>query len=227
MHKFVQESFFCHLFLCRPRGRPDEQPRRTTQFPRAFWRSLKYPEQRQMKQLDDNQILAKVQARERVIRSCYQQHADRRCRSSYDSDDLVASIVRRVLVLNQQGRLYFSSEAEFTSLVQLMSQRVAIDRNRTLHALDQFDEEDTEFVRRVKSQLAGTGQASDVTDLILSMLAWLKDPEDQQLVSYRLNGLTLRAAAQRIGIPSKEAAKKRWQRIKEQLCDRFAAQRLD
>jgi len=180
-----------------------------------------------MKQLDDNQILAKVQEREKYIRRCYNRYADRRCRPAYDSDDLVASIGRRVLALNQQGRLYFSSEEEFTSLLGLMSQRITIDRNRTLHALDQFDDEDTEFVQRFKSQIVGSGDASDVTDLVLSMIAWLKDPEDQQLVSYRLNGLTLRAAAQRIGLPSLEAAKKRWKRIKEQLSDRFAAQRLD
>jgi DNA-directed RNA polymerase specialized sigma24 family protein len=138
-------------------------------------------------------------------------------RGVFDSEDVVASVLRRMDQLASRGRLRLDSERELWGLVITIAHNSAVSKTRLIERWRSFSVDEAPEVLPHINACAGD---DDALVLIYKMAMALEESGDRQLFFLRLRGASHAAAAQLTGV-TEENARKRWERVCKRLRERF------
>lgn len=137
-------------------------------------------------------------------------------RCSFDSEDVLSSVVRRMDKLFHDGRLHVTTRDELWRLVQAVAGNRAVSFTRLRERMAQLSEEDGPYAQHLASSFAACTCDDEALLTLYQLAAKLAQPADRQLFLLRARGANHRAAAAVLGV-SEEAARQRWTSIRRQL----------
>lgn len=147
-------------------------------------------------------------------------------RRLYDSQDILSTLGRRLDQYVSGGRLHAANEDELWSLVFRMAENAVIDKARVFRRLRKTEGEDSEFAQRFAQRLHQADEDRDtgVEIEIDRALSVFSNDADRQILRLWLAGTEHNAIATHLELKP-AAVRKRWQKIKSVLHERFAAER--
>ncbi|MBX3356961.1 MAG: hypothetical protein KF745_00890 [Phycisphaeraceae bacterium] len=168
--------------------------------------------------LGDREAAAAFMGRHAVlIRTRYRHKLGRAMRRLFDSQELLSTVSRRLDLYVRSGRLEAATEAQLWALVFRIADNSLADKVRIFRRLRDTEGEDSEFARgladRIKQHDRSPEGSEEEIDRLLRSLA---SATDREILSQWLGGSSLAEIADSMGL-SPEAARKRWQRIRELL----------
>jgi len=152
------------------------------------------------------------------IRRRYRHKMGRAVRRLFDSQDLLATIGRRLDSFIQSGRLSAASEGELWAFVFRTADNVIIDRNRLASRLKEADFEDRRLAEVLESRL-GRGlqqESGEWAYEIDRVLMAVPAGTDREMVSLWLAGNRHAVIAEHLGM-TEAAVRKRWERLRETI----------
>lgn len=164
-----------------------------------------------------------ILSRERQIRALAARKLTPSTRSVFDSEDVMASVLRRVDDLARNGRLRPGNESELWGLVQAIATNTALNKTRLIARFRKWLAEDSDYAHFFMGMCRSCSDDDEITLVMYRLAAALDDRTDRQVFLLRLRGASHRAVA---GVleTSEEAARKRWERICQQLREQFASE---
>jgi hypothetical protein len=139
-------------------------------------------------------------------------------RSSFDSEDVLSSVVRRMDKLFHDGRLQVATRDELWRLVQAVTSNRAVSFTRLRERMKQLGAEGGAYEQHL-ANVFSTCESDDEAILTLyQVAARLAQPADRQLFLLRARGANHRAAAAVLGT-SEEAARQRWASVRRQISE--------
>jgi len=147
-------------------------------------------------------------------------------RRLYDSQDILSTISRRLDLYVRSGQLEAMSEPQLWALVFRMADHAVIDKARVFARLQQVEDEDGPLAREVLRRLPEAEKATgaEIAMEIERVMMLLPEELDRRIVSLWLDGANSQEIAERVDL-SREAVRKRWERIRNELRERLAAER--
>ena len=146
-------------------------------------------------------------------------------RRIFDSQDILSTLGRRLDQFVRSGRIEASNEGELWSLIFRMAEHAIVDKARVFQRLQEVEGEDGpvahDLARRLRQ--AARERPSGVEIEIGNVLNALEDLVDRQILYLWLVGTGHNAIAEHIEM-APTAVRKRWQRIKATLQQRFASE---
>jgi len=144
-------------------------------------------------------------------------------RRLFDSQDALATLGRRLDLVVRRGGLLATTEAQLWSYVMRVAETAIIDKARVFRRLQNVERCDGPVAQAMMARLR---QAQDMrrdgADIELdAVMNSLPDETDRQILSGWLHGLAHNEIGELVGMAS-TAVRKRWQRIRSDLRDRFA-----
>lgn len=137
-------------------------------------------------------------------------------RAAYGSDDVFATVWRRVDNLAAAGMIRASSEAELDALVTRIARNMINTRLRWLNMARRHH--DDVFWSRFADRLEGTASDAAANELVDALLASLQREQDRFIVMARLMGWNHQVIADQLNV-SVEAARQRWSKLRQRLLD--------
>lgn len=143
-------------------------------------------------------------------------------RRLFDSLDILSTIGRRLDLYVMSGRLQAASEAQLWNLLFKLADNAMVDKARIFKQLQDAEGEDSEFAQQFAHRLhdaehdGTTGAELEIENC----LRLLDDPVDRKILSLWLLGETHAVIAEHVDLGA-AAVRKRWERIKSQLKERF------
>jgi len=173
--------------------------------------------------LSNRETLARfVLEHEHAIRAAARRKLTRTTRSVYDSEDVMATVLRRVDQLAESGKIRATTENEILSLILRIAENAACSKARMIELAKSRLQEERAFSRMLLEGLANCQDNEDAGMLIVRMVASLSNPEDRTLLLLRLRGIEHKVIARMLDI-TPEACRQRWKKIREELVQRFAS----
>jgi DNA-directed RNA polymerase specialized sigma24 family protein len=144
-------------------------------------------------------------------------------RKLFDSMDILSTLGRRLDLYVMSGRLQVTNEAQLWSLLFKMADHALIDKARIFNNLQTVEGEDSEFAHDFARRLRHADQQHDsgVELEIDNCLRHLDDPIDRRVLSMWLVGESYSEIARFLEMEP-AAIRKRWERIKVNLREKFA-----
>lgn len=170
---------------------------------------------------DRSALAAFVMAHEGTIRGIARRKLTRRTRAVFDSDDVLATVLRRIDGLAERHGIRATSEGEIVSLILTIAENAANSKSRLIELARARLVEDREFSLLLVERLNACADNEDASEFILRMYASLSDSDARVLFLLRMRGIEHRVVAQMLGI-SAEACRQRWKKIRDDLVARFA-----
>lgn len=145
-----------------------------------------------------------------------------------DSQDLVATILRRLDRMVSRGAVSAASEAELWSLIFRIADHAVIDKSRILKKTNRLVGEDSLLAYEIRCSMArasrlghrnGISNADDVE--LARMIRGVPAEVDREILTLWLMDNDLRVIADEIGMEP-AAVRKRWQRLREALRKQIA-----
>ncbi|HEX8877135.1 MAG TPA: hypothetical protein VF777_10330 [Phycisphaerales bacterium] len=162
------------------------------------------------------------------IRRRYRQRLNHAMRRLCDSQDLVATILRRLDRMVSRGAVSAASEAELWSLIFRIADHAVIDKSRILKKTNRLVGEDSLLAYEIRCSMAranrlghrnGISNADDVE--LARMIRGVPAEVDREILTLWLLDNDLRVIADEIGMEP-AAVRKRWQRLREALRKQIA-----
>lgn len=153
-----------------------------------------------MSTLDTASVLAQAFQHRGRIRQLARKYLSSEARRVYDSEDLVATVFRRIL----EAEATSASEAQTWEFIRVIASHAAMSQGRKA------------AVRRRGAAAAAGSIESPREEVSLSVqeaLEALTDAETQQVVALRFRGVRFRVIAEAMGI-SERTAFRRWEEAK-------------
>ena len=146
-------------------------------------------------------------------------------RRIFDSQEILSTLGRRLDLYVRQGRLDAATEGQLWALVFRMAGNAVVDKARVFRRLQQVEDEDGPFAQELSSRLrqAQRGRKAGLEIEIDRALSVLRDRTDRQILSLWLVGTSHTVIAEHVHLAG-TAVRKRWQKIKSELRERFAAE---
>lgn len=146
-------------------------------------------------------------------------------RRIFDSQEILSTLGRRLDLYVRSGRLDAANEQQLWALVFRMAGNAVIDKARVFRRLQQVEDEDGVFAQELASRLrqAQRSRKEGVEIEIDRALNVLRDRTDRQILSLWLVGTRHTVIAEHVDLAA-TAVRKRWQNIKSELRERFAAE---
>ncbi|MCH8153035.1 MAG: sigma-70 family RNA polymerase sigma factor [Planctomycetes bacterium] len=146
-------------------------------------------------------------------------------RRIFDSQEILSTLGRRLDLYVRSGRLEAANEQQLWALVFRMASNAVIDKARVFRRLQQFEDEDGVFAQELSRRLrqAQRSRKEGVEIEIDRALNLLDDRTDRQILSLWLVGTCHTVIARHVDL-APTAVRKRWQKIKSELRERFAAE---
>lgn len=144
-----------------------------------------------------------------------------RMRRVFDSQDIFATVLRRVDLYTTTHELRATTENELLALVMKVANAAVVDKVRLLKRL-QRSEDDPELVQLLCARLEQQETNHDEFDGLLGrVFDKIEHDPDRRILWLWLSGLELKLIGSVIGMePS--TVRKRWQRLREQLREQMA-----
>lgn len=157
---------------------------------------------------------------EQSIRRIARQKLTRSTRSTFDSEDVMASVLRRMDTLALEGRLRPRSEGELWALVRTIAANTAVSKSRLVERARSFEAEDGAYARELVRRLDCCVSDEEAQLLVLRMASSLRKERHRELFLLRLRGANHAAAAGLLGI-SEGASRQVWLEVCRELRERF------
>ncbi len=170
---------------------------------------------------DRSALAAFVMKHEQTIRAVARRKLHTGARTAYDSDDVLATVLRRVDHLAERSGIRATSEGEIISLILTIAEHASISRNRLAELARARMEEEAAFSQMLLAHLDACKDDEEAGCLLVRMFASLPDTDARTLFLLRLRGIEHKVIAQMLAI-SPEACRQRWKKIREELIERFA-----
>jgi RNA polymerase sigma factor (sigma-70 family) len=160
-----------------------------------------------------------------LVRRRFRHRLGRAMRRLADSEDLWATVARRLDRLTMSASIGASSEREVLALLFQIAQNAICDQARVLKRLERIESEDSDWVGVLRQRLSGgVGGESDRFDIELdAVFRTLTDPTDRQILWLWLLGCEHNHAANELDM-NPAAVRKRWQRIREAIRTQLLAE---
>lgn len=149
-------------------------------------------------------------------------------RRLFDSQEILSTLGRRLDTYVREHRLEATEEGQLWTLVFRMAENAMVDKARVYQRLQTVEGSDSPFahdlLRRMRLEDADREDGAEA--LVDQALSALPDEEDRQVLSLWLNGFQLQEIATHLEVSS-DAARKRWERIKDTLRSVLSCNRAD
>lgn len=165
---------------------------------------------------DRGALAAMMKEHEPLIRARIRRSLNASMRKLFDSQDVFATVVRRVDRLAARGELRARSQAELVSLLSRIAENVVIDRARVIKRLRGAIEVEAEWARAFADRIDRDG--GDAPHAVVLSLAFeaLDDADDKAILSLWLNGTPHAGISAALGVPE-STVRSRWQSIRRRL----------
>lgn len=146
-------------------------------------------------------------------------------RRLFDSQDLLSTVGRRLDQIVRSGRIEAATPDQFWALVFRVAEHAVIDKARVFRRLQVVEDEDGPFAHELSSRLrlAERKRKEGAAIEIEAALKLFSNHTDRQILSLWLAGNQHDAIAAHVDL-APTAVRKRWQKIKSELHDRFAGE---
>jgi DNA-directed RNA polymerase specialized sigma24 family protein len=143
-------------------------------------------------------------------------------RRLFDSQEIFSTLGRRLCMYVQAGKLGATNQQQLWALLTRMANNAVIDKSRVFRRLRDMEGEDSVFAQGMLAQLQRAERHSDqgVEVEISEALNLFTDSDDRQILSLWLIGKPHSQIAFLVQLPA-DTVRKRWQKIREKLQDRF------
>ncbi len=141
-------------------------------------------------------------------------------RSAYGSEDVFATVMRRLDALAAKGLIHAESEAQLWLLIRGIVNNVSLHRHRLIESTACRSGEDAEFWSNMHTDLRRCEGDTEAFVLVYEMLMSLEDYTQRQIFMLRLRGVSHRIIAQQLGT-TEQAARQRWRLIVAKLREKF------
>lgn len=184
------------------------------------------PSRRRLSCLTRDQVASFVMTNQAAIRELARSKLFRATRSVADSEEILASVARRLDRLATDGGVRPRSEAELWALVRTVTAHTAIEKNRLVARARAMADNDGAYAHHLLRRLEVCATDDEAMLLVHRMALCLHEATDRQILFLVLRGASFPAIA--TALKTTEAAvRKRWQRLKEALEERFEHGDLD
>lgn len=140
-----------------------------------------------------------------------------RLRRLFDSEDILATVLRRLDGYVASGAMRVVSEQQFIQLLGRISEAAVIDKARLLERLDRVEGKDAPLAHALRARMRDERPTPDEEDgTIGAALSALHDHVDRQILWLWLTGQDHASMGCSVGL-STVAVRKRWMRIRAQL----------
>ncbi len=174
------------------------------------------------KLLTDRSALAEfVMHHEGTIRAVARRKLSPGTRAVYDSDDVLATVLRRLDRLAADGAIRAISEGEIVSLILTIAENASNGKTRLIELARSRMHEEEAFSRILLQRLEACKDDEDAGSLIVEMFATLPDSDARTIFLLRLRGIEHKVIAQMLAI-SPEACRQRWKKIRNELVELFS-----
>lgn len=148
-------------------------------------------------------------------------------RRIFDSQDILSTLGRRLDLFVRSGRLAAASEPQLWALVFRMAENAVVDKGRVFRRLQRVEDEEGLFAQEVSSRLRHAERRRDAgaeieIERALNLFA---DRVDRQILSLWLVGTPQTVIAGYVNL-APTAVRKRWQKIRSELQERFQVEGL-
>jgi DNA-directed RNA polymerase specialized sigma24 family protein len=143
-------------------------------------------------------------------------------RRIFDSSEVLSSVARRLDSMVLQKKLEAITAGQLWSLVLTISDNAMVDRARVMRRLKRIEGEDSEVAQRLLSRLREAERRKKEGSILEldRILRMIESPEDRELLRLWLLDQPHAVIGEQLGI-STEAARKRWQMLRERLKERL------
>jgi DNA-directed RNA polymerase specialized sigma24 family protein len=143
-----------------------------------------------------------------------------------DSQDVFASVARRLDQLASGAGVRPRSEAELWALVRTVTTNTAIEKTRLVARVRSFASTEGLYGQELLKRLEECGGDDEATLLVHRMALSLTVAVDRQIMFLFLRGATFSAMGVALQM-SEDAVRKRWARLRDALEERFIDGQLD
>ena len=171
-------------------------------------------------------LAAFIMAHEDQIRAVARRKLTQATRLVYDSEEVLSSVLRRLDALAHRGGLVPSNEHELLAFIKAVARNTAVSRTRLIEFMRNRLTEDGPYAYELLKRLNACQDDDEATVLLNRMMLSLKDATDRQMLALVHKGATHKAIADLLKLPSVEASRQRWMRIRRQLCEAFEGGQL-
>lgn len=137
-----------------------------------------------------------------------------------DSEEVFASVVRRLDRLATRGGVRPRSEAELWALVRTVTTNTAIEKNRLVVRARALVDNEGVYAQQLLLRLEACTTDDEAMLLVHRMALLLPEAADRQVLFLLLRGASFPAIAVALRC-TEPAARKRWSRLKTSLEERF------
>ena len=160
-------------------------------------------------------------ARRDLIRSLARQRLNGTTRAVFDSEDIFSTVLGRMDALAARGVLRIDSQAELNALLARIVANSTANKVRLIERSRSLVAEDGVYASLLVGRLLRCADDDEATLILCRMVSWLESPENRQILTLRLRGMTHAATAQALNL-SHAAVRQRWQTIRATLQRRIA-----
>jgi DNA-directed RNA polymerase specialized sigma24 family protein len=148
-------------------------------------------------------------------------------RRIFDSQDILSTLGRRLDLFVRSGRLTAASEAQLWALVFRMAENAVVDKGRVFRRLQRVEDEEGLFAQELSSRLRHAERCRNAgaeieIERAMNLFA---DRVDRQILSLWLAGTPQTVIAEYVDL-APTAVRKRWQKIRSELQERFQMEGL-
>ncbi len=181
----------------------------------------KLPGRQGVSRLSRAQVASFIATNERRIREMARAKIQATHRATLDSQEVFASVARRLDRLASGAGVRPRSEAELWALVRCVTANTAIEKNRLVARAKALEVSEGEYARQLSRRLDGCATDDEATLLVQRMALCLGDAVERQIMFLLLRGASFPAIAAALGT-TEGAVRRRWCRLKHELEGRFA-----
>lgn len=166
-----------------------------------------------------------VLSHESQIRAIARRKLTQATRSTFDSEDVMASVLRRVDQLALNGSLRPDNKAELWALIKTIASNTAVTKTRLIERARFLLTEDGAYAYHLLQRLNACGSDDEAQLLVLRMAGTLKNERSRQILLLRLRGATHGAISGMLGI-SEGACRQQWMSMCQELRAAFEGGRI-
>lgn len=157
------------------------------------------------------------------IRAIARRKLTQSTRSTFDSEDVMASVLRRMDKLAMEGVLRPRSEGELWALIQTIASNTAVSKTRLIERARFLLTEDGSYAYEFLNRLNSCGTDDEAQLLVFRMAGALEGNRDRQIFLARVRGATHHAIAGMLKM-SESACRQHWMRICRELYAAFESE---
>lgn len=132
-------------------------------------------------------------------------------RTVFDSDEVLATVLRRIDLLVVNGGFAPCSEHDVWGLISTTANNSSLGKASLTHRALSLVKDDGEYAKFMLAQLEACRDDDDAVSLVTRLMLQLSDDTDRQIIGLRLRGASHRVVAGMLGL-TEVVVRARWSR---------------